>query len=274
MGARSGRGLGRGVNGPGGAAVRQARERLRDARAHSDPAGQHRALRHGRLRPGALLQSAAMAAATVAALAWQKAAVFGAWQAVILFWSGVLGIPLVAGPAGTLAWAATAPSLVPQPEAMLLATAGVLALWVAAARLRDALTPLRYLVRALCAVQLSALAVFLVAPALFAHDVPGHVHAILEAGYMLMLATPVLLAAGFALLPIGAAARFAQPVLVIAYFGLVVPHQAVFHAWLVQHLSIVVMPLLYLAFGIVFDVLLFVALYGWMASRVPPGVLD
>lgn len=48
-----------------------------------------------------------------------------------------------------------------------------------------------------------------------------------------------------------------------------VPHQVLAQALIMQHLSVLFMPVLYICFGAVFDALVFVALYSWAASNAP-----
>jgi hypothetical protein len=129
-------------------------------------------------------------------------------------------------------------------------------------------------VRALCVVQATAVLVFALAPSLFTYTIPGHMQAMLKAGYDLMLAEPALLALGYGILRIPALHRMFHPALVLGYFALLVPHQAVLHALVLQHLSVLFMPLLYLCFGVVFDVMVFVALYSWLVSRVPADAVS
>jgi len=47
------------------------------------------------------------------------------------------------------------------------------------------------------------------------------------------------------------------------------PHQWLLHAWLLEHLSILFMPVLFLCMGTLLDLWIFVAIYAWLASTVP-----
>jgi hypothetical protein len=255
-------------------AYRLARERLAHARAESAPPSRvHRALVQGRLLPWTLLQAVVIAGALMSLVWWLQDPLVLWWHHVILFWAGHLGIPLAASSAsaGLLSWLPqVAATTAPSPALAAGMAAVVLALYAGSYWMRDEMTPLKYLLRTLCVLQATAIAFFVVVPSLFPYSVPRHVQAMLGAGYILMLASPALLAGGYALLRIPAWQRLAHPLLVLAYFVVLVPHQAVLHAWMLQHFSVLLMPLLYLAFGVVFDMMIFVALYSWLASHVAP----
>jgi len=259
-------------------AVAVARESLHTARQEArSPTPVHRALLRARLRGSVIVQTLLIAVVLTALLVWVQQPLLLFWQETILFWCGLLGIPLAPGafPGGVLAWTPrSAVTLAPSPAIALGASAVVVVLYGTTYWMRDAMTPVKYLVRALCVLQLIALAFFLVVPSWFAYSVPQHVQSMLSAGYILMLAVPVLISGGYALLRIPAWERLAHPLLLLVYFAVMVPHQAVLHAWLLQHLSVVVMPVLYLCFGVVFDMLIFVALYSWLASRLTPQAME
>jgi hypothetical protein len=60
--------------------------------------------------------------------------------------------------------------------------------------------------------------------------------------------------------------RVAAVALVLGYFVVCLPFKMLAHAWLVGHLGGAALPVLALCFGPVLDVLLFVALYAWLAT--------
>ncbi|MGQ0727581.1 hypothetical protein [Acidovorax sp.] len=69
--------------------------------------------------------------------------------------------------------------------------------WGLALRLRGRWLPVQYLVRVLCVVQALALLYFWFAPMPFPHLVLNHVMDLLDSGYLLILAIPVLMALGY-----------------------------------------------------------------------------
>lgn len=99
--------------------------------------------------------------------------------------------------------------------------------------------------------------------------VTGHLAALLNAGFYLMLATPPLLALGWGVLHMPLRQRLLGPVLVVAYFAVMLPHQALLHALVVQHVSVLFVPVLYLCFGAVLDLMVFVALCAWLTGMAP-----
>lgn len=60
--------------------------------------------------------------------------------------------------------------------------------------------------------------------------------------------------------------RLAAVTLTLGYFVLCLPIKLLAHAWLIGHLGAGAMPVLFLCLGPALDVLLFVAIYAWMAS--------
>ena len=63
------------------------------------------------------------------------------------------------------------------------------------------------------------------------------------------------------------------PALVLGYFAVMLPFKVVLHALILQHFSVIFMPVLYLCFGAIFDLMVFVALYSWITSQVPAEAL-
>ena len=64
-------------------------------------------------------------------------------------------------------------------------------------------------------------------------------------------------------------AKLGYTLLILAFLTIMVPHQVLVQALIMQHLSVLFMPVLYICFGAVFDALVFVALYSWAASNAP-----
>ena len=85
----------------------------------------------------------------------------------------------------------------------------------------------------------------------------------------ILLAIPVLMALGYYPLQISWQAKVVHTLLILMFFGVMVPQQALVHLLILQHLSVVFMPVLYLCFGALFDMMVFVALYAWAASTAP-----
>lgn len=238
-------------------AIRAASRALDEARAQSGGPPMHRSLRRLRLSPVAVAETVAIAAVFTAAVWFARPALFEAWQALIAWWSARLGI------------APEAESLVPGPITGVLTAAAVMGAFAATYWMPDRMTPVKYLVRTLCVVQASALIFFMAVPSRFPYTVEGHLQAMLTSGAYLMLTVPVLLALGYGVLRVPLHEKLLAPALVLAYFAVMVPHKALLHVLVLQHFSVLFMPLLYLCFGLVFDLMVFVALYSWLVSRAP-----
>ena len=250
------------------AALRHAAAMLQRAKASSSMRPHRSMRRHARDRLGiglALGTALGLTLAVWAAKPW----IAQFWEHVIAGWANRLGIGLVLlhdGSASHWLNAGGNDALQPGRLAGVATAALVIAAWGSTLWMPDRLTPLKYAIRVLCAVQASAIAWFALVPGSFPYTAGSHLGAMLAAGYSLMLVIPSLLAVGYVLLDLPLHRRLLGPPGVLAFFVLEVPHKAVLHVWLVQQFSLLLMPVLYLFFGLLFDVMLFIALYSWMVS--------
>lgn len=258
--------------------IRVARAELDRARASIKRGTQDRSLSQVRFTASTLTEVVLMAALPCAALVWVKPWLMKLWYTTILWWSAMLDLPLRMGRdrgVDELQWlAASSASLVPGPITGVATAALVIGGFASTFWMRDHQVPLKYVVRTLCVVQASALLFFLFVPSRFPYTIQGHVSAMLNAGYALMLALPVLLALGWGVLRLPFQHKLFYPSLILAYYTVMLPHKALLHALILQHFSLLFMPILYLCFGAVFDLMVFVALYSWLASHVPEGALS
>ncbi|NML85452.1 hypothetical protein [Polaromonas sp.] len=78
---------------------------------------------------------------------------------------------------------------------------------------------------------------------------------------MLILMLMLMLAVGYYLLNQSLWVKLFHTALILLFFAVMVPHQVLVQALIMQHLSLLYMPVLYICFGAVFDALMFVALY-------------
>ncbi len=232
----------------------------------------HRSLRHLRLGPMVLAEMAAVAVVLTTLMALARPALLHAWDVVILWWAQRLQLPLALAANGSeRMWMLSDPvaSLVPGPVTGVVTAAVVIAAFASTWWMSDRLTPIKYLVRTLCVVQVSGLLFFMFKPASFPYTVGGHLESMLDAGYYLMLSMPLLLSLGYGVLRLPLYQKFLHPMGVLAYFAVMLPHKALLHVLVLQNFSVLFMPMLYLCFGLVFDLMVFVALYSWMVSRTP-----
>jgi len=148
------------------------------------------------------------------------------------------------------------------------ALAGLL-LWLGSARLPDAWLPLRVLLRALLLVQALALALVVLRPAEFPYTLGSHLSTLLNLGYGFLLAVPLLLALGWGVLALPLWQRLLVPAALVAWLAVLMPHKALLQVWLLAHSSVLFMPVLFVALGPLLDLMVFVALYGWLLSLRP-----
>lgn len=219
------------------------------------------------------LTLALLSALPIALTLLLKPHVMALWNNLIGFWADRLGLSLSAGALGM----DTAPVLtrgsdgtaLPSRLTLLWTWVGLALVWVSSHFFSDRFHPLKILLRALCLIQASACLFFMFAPASFPYTVTRHVHALLDLGYGLMLASGPLLALGWGVLQPALWTRVLAPLAVLAYLAWMLPHKVLVHAWVLEKGSALFMPLLFLCFGALLDLWIFIALYGWLASRLP-----
>ena len=211
-----------------------------------------------RWRDGAqgLLTGVGLFLALLAARPW----LVQGWQAVVDWWSDATGL-VALGQEQRLA--------PPSPALLLGTTAAVLLLYALAGRWREPLHPLRVLVRALCLIQASACLFFAWAPSRFPYAVGQHLSGLLWTGADLLTLMPLMIMLGWGLLRLPWALRLLGSLSVLLYFVVWVPHQVLLHAWVLNHGTVLFMPLLMLCLGPLLNGWLFVALYAWLVSLTP-----
>lgn len=234
----------------------------------------HRSLTPLKLTPWLLTQAIVLPLALCAMLWVAQPQVLEFWRQTILFWAQGLGLPFMLLPVIDQAgqpdmqlggWTQGGP--LPGQTTLLLTAAVTLLALVASMRMTGASLPLKYPLRIFAVVQGITLIYFWLTPGDFPYSVPRHSEELMTIGYMVMLATPVMLAMGYYILNQGLAIKLAHTALILAFFAVLIPHQVLAQAFIMQHLSVLFMPVLYICFGAVFDALVFVALYSWAVSQ-------
>ena len=249
--------------------VRGARARL----VHVRP---HRAMSALTVTPYLLAQAFWLPLILCALLYLGKPQLFDFWRAIILFWSGLLDMKFIISPLVNDGgqYALMLPGRAqeaPMPTVMTMATTATVALAVFALSfgMKHARLPLRFPLRIVSVVQLVAVAYFWLYSADFPYSIARHSEDLMTIGFALMLATPVLLAIGFYILNHSLPLKLLYTGLILLFLVVMVPHQVLVQAFIMQHLSVLFMPVLYICFGAVFDALVFVALYSWAVSNAP-----
>lgn len=255
------------------AAARGLLARAQQTHTHQLP---HRALGHVRLSPWLLLQMVGLPLAWLTLIYGFREPLYNFWRSYLLTWARWLQLPLQPADMSSrqdqlgLSWLPAAGDLGLSTTTGAALAAGVIVVaWALSLRLRGRWLPAQYLIRVLCVVQALALLYFWFAPMPFPHQLLSHVTDLLDAGFLLMLAIPVLMALGYYPLQISWQAKVVHTLLILLFFVVMVPQQALVHLLILQHLSVVFMPVLYLCFGALFDMMVFVALYAWAASTAP-----
>ncbi len=125
--------------------------------------------------------------------------------------------------------------------------------------------PWRYLIRAFCLLQATALGYFAMASARFPHDLPGYTISMLVFSCILIGLVPLLYAFTFYILNFSFAQKLFLTAATMLHLVLFVPHQYLLHVYLV-HASVLFMPILYFVFGPFLDIVAFIGFYSWGMS--------
>jgi hypothetical protein len=134
------------------------------------------------------------------------------------------------------------------------------------AALRGGFIPLGYLLRALAMLQLSAQVWFTLAAPPFPYSLSVYGSSLLATGVVILLLAPFLVGATYFVFDFPLQKKLALGVLLLGHLAVLFPLQATVHVWVIQHASMLAMPMLFLVFGVLLDIFVYVALYGWAMS--------
>ena len=135
--------------------------------------------------------------------------------------------------------------------------------------LPHAFLPLAYGLRLMVVVQSTALVFFGVAPARFPTNLPDYMTSMLAAGMAVLVIVPVMLALTFYVIDVGLLRKLVLTVAVLGHLVVFIPLQYAVHAWLLVHGTLLVMPVLFMLFGLLPEVMILIAFYGWGMSWRP-----
>lgn len=236
----------------------------------------HRAITSLKVTPYLLFQALVLPLVLCALLYWGKPFLLDFWRDCIIFWSGGLGLPFSrvtdlteAGDYVSRLSSGGVNAPLPSGLSLIITTLVTVAGLALSLNMKGATLPLKYPLRIVCVVQLVAVGYFWLSPVSFPYSVARHSEELMTIGYVVMLGTPVMLAVGYYILNISLVVKLFYTGLILGFFALMVPHQVLAQAFIMQHLSVLFMPVLYICLGAVFDALVFVALYSWAASSAP-----
>lgn len=156
----------------------------------------------------------------------------------------------------------------PLPDARVLGIAGLATLGVLLASflLPQRFIPLRYFLRLLVVVQGTAILFFWQSPDPFPYRIADHVFVLLTAGLVVMGLVPLALGLTLHVFDLAFWRKLLLTVLIVAHLAVFVPLNVLVHVWLLLNATAVVMPVLFLVFGLLLNVFVFVAFYGWGLS--------
>lgn len=248
----------------------------RQARASRVKVRPHRAMTSLKVTPYLLAQTIILPLVLCGLLFWGKPLLLDFWRSCVLFWSGALdlsfGLSNQLNDAGQYTLRlSSGPKGSPMPSATTLFATAVVTLlaFALSLRLNNAKLPLKYPLRIVCVIQAVTLIYFWLAPADFPYSIARHSEELMTIGFVVMLATPLMLAVGYYILNQSLWIKLFHTALILLFFAIMVPHQVLVQAFIMQHMSVLFMPVLYICFGAVFDALIFVALYSWAVSKAP-----
>jgi hypothetical protein len=254
-------------------AARDAGARLAASRARSSGTAEHRALRRAHLDARRVAGAMASALAMLVLMVLLQPLLDEAWRGLLRFWGARIQLDLVLAASGRIELPPAALPLA-RPGLVEFGTVGsaMVLLYATTLLFPDPLTPWKYLLRFFCLLQATALLFFLVPGTRFPYTLGWHLNGLLGTGRAVMLAGVLLTPLLEGLLGVRLSMRMGHAALMLAYFALLIPHELLVHAWLLQRGSILLMPLLYLGGGALLHVTVFVALLSWMlSSAVPPA---
>ena len=249
---------------------------VKQARAQHVQVRPHRAITPLKVTPYLLAQALLLPLVLCTLLILGKPMLLDFWRDCVLFWSGGLGLPFNRGvllndSGQLLSVLSTGMVSTPMPSVMTLWVTGGITLAGLALSLtmKRSTLPLKYPLRIICVVQLITVLYFWWVPGNFPYSIARHSEELMTIGYVIMVSTPVMLAVGYYILNQSLLVKLFHTALILLFFTILIPHQVLAQAFIMQHMSVLFMPVLYLCFGAVFDALVFVALYSWAASNAP-----
>lgn len=234
----------------------------------------HRALLTSPLDGSKLISSAGLAISVFVLWLFSMKWVNILWKEILSFWSEALEMSSYVSIVryrigGAIDFSATyLHARSPQPDSADLITGTIVTLIVLLATflLPRRLVPLIYLLRVIVFFHICALLFFAFGPLPFPYGVSGYVHASLIAGLFLISMIPIVLAFTFFIFDFHILKKIALTLLIMFYFIVFLPMQFLAHAFILDHTSLLMLPLLFFIFGLPLDVMIFIAFYSWGAS--------
>ncbi|MDX2073877.1 MAG: hypothetical protein SFX19_05880 [Alphaproteobacteria bacterium] len=121
--------------------------------------------------------------------------------------------------------------------------------------------PLIYMFRAALAIQASASIDRMVSPDFFPYNMQFYITDALLLSIYLMFILPVILGFVYYIFDFGLLRKISLTVVMIGYFIIMIPCQYMAHAYIIEQCTFLFLPLLFLLFGTLPDILMFVSIY-------------
>jgi hypothetical protein len=129
-------------------------------------------------------------------------------------------------------------------------------------------TPLRMLLFLIAFVHATAVVFFVVSPTGLARDLPSYLETMMLGGVFLVSTVPPLFAFTYYILEASFLRKAFFTLACMAHLAVFIPLQYALHAFIVHHGSLVMLPLLYMLFGVFVDVFLMVAFYALAVGAI------
>jgi hypothetical protein len=218
----------------------------------------------------ALLLAAALAAGWVLALGW----VSSGWAKLLAVLSENLGLhaavimyPYQLG----ATWGIEVPYLdigaaVPDGPQWWLSCLSTVLVLIVSLLLPRRFVPLIYWLRTIAVIHVSALFFFAFFPGSFPYNVADYHAGMMTAGMALVALVPVAFGFTYYMFDVGLARKLGITLLAMLHLAILVPLQYLAHVYILHHLSLLYMPVLFVVFGLPLDIFAFIAFYAWGMS--------
>lgn len=196
------------------------------------------------------------------------------WAKVLAFWTDAMGMggyaTLIHYQLGNV-YSFQAPYLAmasAAPDWLMLVGGWVVSvvLYVGTYFLPHRYLPLVYIARLILIFHLIAQLFFTFVPLSFPYSAAGYIHGLLIAGMALIALVPVMLGFTYSIFDYSWWRKVGLALLIMAHLTILIPVQFAAHAFILHHMSLLFLPVLFFAFGLPIDIMVFIGLYSWGAS--------
>lgn len=133
-------------------------------------------------------------------------------------------------------------------------------------RLSSRLMPLVYFIRFAAIIQISALVFFAIMPAAFPYSISSYLENLLISGVWLMFVLPWVHALIYYIFDFSVIKKIGFTLITLVFIATALPFQVMVHAMLLLKSSLLILPVLYVLFGLFLLIFVCIALYGWAMS--------